>query len=98
MHVVATASPRSIDAVRDGGAVVSTTAFMPTPGDEARGVRAATVFVRPNHERLSELLSLVDSGSLQAEVTRRIRLAKLPAPHAEAAAGRIPGKVVVLPE
>ena len=31
-------------------------------------------------------------------VTRRIALAELPALHAEAAAGRIPGKVVVLPE
>ncbi|WP_345711273.1 NADP-dependent oxidoreductase [Kineococcus glutinatus] len=83
--------------VRDGGAVVSTTAFMPTPGDETRGVRAVTVFVRPNRERLAELVSLVDAGDLRVEVTRRIALADLPALHAEAAAGRIPGKVVVLP-
>ncbi|WP_432523229.1 NADP-dependent oxidoreductase [Kineococcus sp. SYSU DK006] len=84
--------------VRDGGAVVSTTAFIPTPGDEVRGVHAATVFVKPNRERLAELVSLVDSGALTLEVTRRIALAELPALHAEAAAGRIPGKVVVLPE
>ncbi|NAZ85478.1 NADP-dependent oxidoreductase [Kineococcus indalonis] len=84
--------------VRDGGAVVSTTAFTPTPGDESRGVRALTVFVRPHRERLAELVSLVDEGALHVEVTRRIALAELPALHAEAAAGRIPGKVVVLPE
>jgi NADPH:quinone reductase-like Zn-dependent oxidoreductase len=141
VHVVATASPRSVDAVRaagadqiidhtdtdllsavdqqvdvllnlapiepeqftalvalvrDGGAVVSTTAFMSTPGDEARGVRAATVFVLPNRDRLTELASLVDSGTLQVEVTRRIPLAELPALHAEAVAGRIAGKVIVL--
>ncbi|GAA0292312.1 NADP-dependent oxidoreductase [Kineococcus aurantiacus] len=84
--------------VRDGGKVVSTTAFMATPSDEARGVTAATVFVLPHRERLAELVSLVDSGALHVEVTRRIPLTDLPALHAEATAGRIPGKVVVLPE
>lgn len=83
--------------VRDGGSVVSTTAWMPTPDDAGRGVRAATVFVRPNRERLAALGALVDDGSLEVEVTRRIPLAELPALHAEAAAGRIAGKVIVLP-
>ncbi|MBB2903079.1 NADPH:quinone reductase-like Zn-dependent oxidoreductase [Kineococcus radiotolerans] len=84
--------------VRDGGKVVSTTAFMATPSDETRGVTASTVFVLPNRERLAELVSLVDDGALHVEVTRRIPLADLPALHAEAATGRIPGKVVILPE
>ncbi|TWH73335.1 NADPH:quinone reductase-like Zn-dependent oxidoreductase [Modestobacter roseus] len=83
--------------VRDGGKVVSTTAFMATPGDEARGVTAATVFVLPNRDRLTELVSLVDSGDLHVEVTRRVPLTELPALHAEAATGRIEGKVVVQP-
>lgn len=86
-----------VAAVRDGGVVVSTTAFMATPGDESRGVRAATVFVLPNRERLTELVALVDDGVLTVEVTRRIPLAELPALHAEGAAGRIAGKVIVLP-
>lgn len=86
-----------VAAVRDGGIVVSTTAFMATPGDDARGVRAATVFVLPNRERLTELVSLVDAGGLTVEVTRRIPLAELPALHAEAEAGRVAGKVIVLP-
>ncbi|MFF0910793.1 NADP-dependent oxidoreductase [Microbacterium enclense] len=86
-----------VAAVRDGGTVVSTTAFIATPGDDSRGVRAATVFVLPNRERLSELVSLVDDGSLTVEVGRRIALTDLPALHAEAAVGRIAGKVVVLP-
>jgi NADPH:quinone reductase-like Zn-dependent oxidoreductase len=83
--------------VRDGGLVVSTTAFMATPGDESRAVRAATVFVRPNRERLRELVALVDHGALTVEVTRRIPLTELRALHAEAEAGRIAGKVIVLP-
>ena len=86
-----------VAAVRDGGAVVSTTAFMATPSNETRRVRAATVFVLPNRNRLAELVSLVDDGALTVEVTRRIPLTDLPALHAEAAAGRIAGKVIVLP-
>ena len=86
-----------VAAVRDGGVVVSTTAFIATPGDESRGVRAATVFVRPDRDRLEQLVALVDAGELTVEVTRRISLAELPALHAEAEAGRIAGKVVVLP-
>ena len=82
--------------VRDGGTVVSTTAFIATPGDDDRDVRAVTVFVQPNRQRLSELVRLVDAGELDVEVTRRIPLAELPALHAEGAAGRIAGKVVVL--
>ncbi|MDP4335163.1 NADP-dependent oxidoreductase [Curtobacterium sp. A7_M15] len=85
-----------VAAVRDGGAVVSTTAFMATPGDESRGVRAATVFVLRNRERLAELVRLVDAGQLTVEVTRRIPLTELQALHAEGAEGRIAGKVVVL--
>lgn len=85
-----------VAAVRDGGAVVSTTAFMETPGDESRGVRAETVFVLPNRDRLAQLVALVDGGALTVEVTRRIPLAALPELHAEASAGRISGKVVVL--
>ncbi|WIE64156.1 NADP-dependent oxidoreductase [Curtobacterium sp. MCLR17_036] len=85
-----------VAAVRDGGAVVSTTAFMATPDDASRSVRAATVFVLPDRDRLAELVSLVDAGELTVEVTRRIPLAELPALHAEASEGRVAGKVVVL--
>lgn len=85
-----------VAAVRDGGAVVSTTAFMATPDDASRSVRAATVFVLPDRDRLAELVSLVDAGELTVEVTRRIPLADLPALHAEASEGRVAGKVVVL--
>jgi NADPH:quinone reductase-like Zn-dependent oxidoreductase len=86
-----------VAAVRDGGVVVSTTAFMATPSDPARGVRAATVFVLPHRDRLAALVSLVDDGALSVEVTRRIPLSDLPALHAEAEVGRISGKVIVVP-
>jgi len=83
--------------VRDGGVVVSTTAWMAAPDDADRGVKSVVVFVRSDAEKLAELVSLVDSGVLALEVTRRIPLAELPALHAEAAEGRIAGKVIVVP-
>lgn len=83
--------------VRDGGVVVSTTAWMPTPGDESRGVRAETVFVRSDPARLAHLVSLVDAGDLRVAASRRVGLDEVAAVHAEAAAGTLRGKVVVVP-
>jgi NADPH:quinone reductase-like Zn-dependent oxidoreductase len=142
VHVIATASPRSLDAVRaagadeiidhtetdvlgavaqqvdvllnlapiaperfaalvplvrDGGVVVSTTAWMPAPEDAERGVRSTVVFVRPDRDRLTRLVALVDEGALHVEVTRRIPLTELSALHAEACTGGVTGKVIVLP-
>lgn len=82
--------------VRDGGAVVSTTAWMPAPDDAARDVRSAVVFVRSDRDRLERLAALVDAGELPVEVTRRIPLTELPALHAQASTGRIAGKVIIL--
>ncbi len=83
--------------VRDGGAVVSTTAWMAAPDDAGRHVRSAVVFVRPDRDRLTALAALVDEGALTVEVTRRIPLEELPALHAEAAIRGVAGKVLVLP-
>jgi NADPH:quinone reductase-like Zn-dependent oxidoreductase len=83
--------------VRPGGVVVSTTAWMPAPGDEERGVRAVDVFVRSDAEQLSRLVALVDGGQLRVDVAQRVPLAELPAVHAKATTGALPGKVVVLP-
>jgi NADPH:quinone reductase-like Zn-dependent oxidoreductase len=82
--------------VRDGGAVVSTTVWMPAPSDEARGVRGVDVFVRSDAEQLARLVAMVDRGELRIDVDERVPLAELPAVHARAAEGELPGKVVVL--
>ena len=84
--------------VRDGGIVVSTTAWMTTPGDETRGVTTATVFVQPKTDQLAQLVALVDSGDLTVDVAQRVSLSELPAIHAKAAAGEIHGKVIAVPE
>jgi NADPH:quinone reductase-like Zn-dependent oxidoreductase len=83
--------------VRSGGVVVSTTVWMPTPGDEERGVRAVDMFVRSDREQLSQLVARVDRGELTVDVAERVPLADLATIHARAADGSLAGKVVVLP-
>ncbi|MCC3312429.1 NADP-dependent oxidoreductase [Nocardia africana] len=83
--------------VRDGGVVVGTTVWMPAPADEARGVRAVDVYVRSDARQLAELVARVDRRELIIDVDERVPLAELASVHARAAAGTLPGKVVVLP-
>ncbi|GAB3931843.1 NADP-dependent oxidoreductase [Kribbella albertanoniae] len=83
--------------VRDGGVVVSTTPTVTTPSDEERNVRAATVFVHPDADVLSNLVALIDSGDLHVEIAQRVPLSELPAIHQQAEAGQIHGKVVAVP-
>ncbi|MFC5950218.1 NADP-dependent oxidoreductase [Pseudonocardia lutea] len=83
--------------VRDGGVVVSTTPTVPTPGDDERKVRAATIFVHPDADALSHLVALVDSGELRVEIARRVPLSELPAIHEQAEARQVHGKVVAIP-
>jgi NADPH:quinone reductase-like Zn-dependent oxidoreductase len=47
---------------------------------------------------LAALAELVDRGELRVDVARRIPLSDLAALHAEAAAGTLRGKVVVVPD
>ncbi|GGC94050.1 NADPH:quinone reductase [Tersicoccus solisilvae] len=84
--------------VRSGGVVVSTTAWMPAPDDEERGVRSAVIFVRSDTEQLRRLVGLVDSGDLHVDVARRVGFDQLAAVHEQSAAGTLRGKVVVVPD
>jgi NADPH:quinone reductase-like Zn-dependent oxidoreductase len=77
--------------------VVNTTVWMPAPADEERGVRGIDVFVRSDADQLARLVAMVDRGELRVDVADRVALADLPAVHARAATGALPGKVIVLP-
>ena len=83
--------------VRGGGVVVNTVPGTPAPADAARGVRAIDVFVRSDTAQLSRLVAMVDRGELRVDVARRVPLADLSTVHAEASAGTLRGKVVVVP-
>ena len=93
-------SPEQFEAlvarVRNGGVVVSTTAWMPTPGDDARGVRATTMYVRSDANQLADLVAAVNAETLEIVVTERVPLDELAALHAKAAAGGISGKAIVV--
>ena len=83
--------------IRDGGALVNTTVWMPAPSDEARGVRGIDLFVRSDADQLADLAARVGTGELRVEVAQRVPLADLPAVHARAGAGELPaGKTVVV--
>jgi NADPH:quinone reductase-like Zn-dependent oxidoreductase len=84
------------DLAVDGGAFVSTT----TPGPEypGRGVRTVRVFARSDAAQLAELVARVDAGDLKIDVTERRPLADLAAVHHQAAAGKLAGKTVLIPE
>ena len=81
--------------VKDGGVVVNTVPTIDTPADDARGVRAVSVFVRSDAEQLSRLVALVDGDELRVDVAERFPLAELADVHAKAEAGELSGKVVV---
>ncbi|NAZ76843.1 alcohol dehydrogenase catalytic domain-containing protein [Kineococcus sp. T13] len=83
--------------IRDGGRLVSTTAWMPIPCDEERGVQGVNLSVRSDADQLADLVARVSTGELLVNVAERVALADLPALHARAHAGALPlGKVVVL--
>ncbi|MGP4009105.1 NADP-dependent oxidoreductase [Streptomyces sp. 4N124] len=82
--------------IRSGGVLVNTTVWMPAPSDEQRGVRGIDLFVRSDADQLSRLVALIDSGRLRVDVAQRVPLAELSAVHAQAAAGELHGKVVIV--
>jgi len=83
--------------VRPGGVVVNTVPTIPTPADDERGVRGVGFFVRSDTDQLGRLVALVDRGELRVDVAERVPLSELAEVHARAAAGRLPGRVVVVP-
>ncbi|MEZ0073061.1 NADP-dependent oxidoreductase [Planotetraspora sp. GP83] len=86
---------RLLDLVVDGGAFANT--IPPGPGSADRGVRICQVFGHSDAEQLAELVSRVDAGELTIYVAQRRPLDELRAVHEEAAAGKLPGKTVLIP-
>ncbi|MFC8147388.1 NADP-dependent oxidoreductase [Streptomyces paradoxus] len=84
-----------VDLVVDGGVFANTV----PPGLAAteRGVRNLQVFGRSDAVQLAELVRRVDAGELKIHVAQRRPLSELQAVHEELAAGKLPGKTVLLP-
>lgn len=86
---------RMLELVADGGTFANT--VPPAPQGAERGVRTVQVFVDSSTDQLAELVTRVDAGDLKIHVAQRRPLAELRAVHDEAAAGRLPGKTVLIP-
>ena len=99
--VLAPATRQHLDALlpllRDGGTLVNTVRCLTAPSDEERGVRGTDLVVRSDADQLADLVARVCTGELAVDVAQQVALTDLPAVHARAARGPLPGKVVVLP-
>ena len=84
-----------VGVVADGGIHVGTM----TSGteDPQRRVRAQRIFVRSDAGQLAGLVSRVDAGQLRIDVADRRPLTEAAAVHADADAGRLPGKTILFP-
>jgi NADPH:quinone reductase-like Zn-dependent oxidoreductase len=80
--------------VADGGVAASTAG--PVPEAPARGVRSANLWVRSDGPQLAELVAKVDAGTLRLHIADRRPMAELAAVHEDSAAGRLPGKTVLI--
>ncbi|MFE1934243.1 NADP-dependent oxidoreductase [Streptomyces sp. NPDC059474] len=80
--------------VADGGVAASTAG--PIPEDPARSVRAAGLWVRGDAAQLTELVARVDDGRLRIHIADRRPVAESRAVHEDSAAGRLPGKTVLI--
>jgi NADPH:quinone reductase-like Zn-dependent oxidoreductase len=82
--------------IRDGGTLVNTTVWMPAPSDAERGVRGIDLFVRSDADQLADLAARVNTGELRVDIAQRVPLADLATVHAQAAAGALHGKTVIV--
>jgi hypothetical protein len=59
-------------------------------------VRGIDLFVRSDADQLADLAARVSTGELRVEIAQRVPLAELSTVHAQAAAGALPGKTVIV--
>lgn len=78
----------------DGGVFISATT--PPPAETGRGVKTVAMGTRSDAAQLTELLGRVKSGDLRIDIAERKPLAELPAVHARADQGTLPGKTVIV--
>jgi NADPH:quinone reductase-like Zn-dependent oxidoreductase len=86
---------RSYNVVKKGGIVISLVA-RPDPAElEKRGLRGASMSVRPNSGDLSEIARLIDAGKIKPMVTQVLPLSEAIAAQRQAETHHTQGKVVL---
>ncbi|GLZ79291.1 NADPH:quinone reductase [Actinorhabdospora filicis] len=89
---------RSLPLMRDGGVLVSITT--PLTGElaeraAARGIRAVTMLVEPDHTGMTVLAGLAEGGMLRPELDAVLPLERAAEAHERIASGRTRGKIVL---
>lgn len=89
---------RSLPSLRDGGVLISIT----TPLEDAlvkeaaaRGIRAVTMLVEPDHTGMAALANLAEGGMLRPELDAVLPLERAAEAHERIASGRTRGKIVL---
>ncbi|MGW4807796.1 NADP-dependent oxidoreductase [Kitasatospora sp. NPDC004272] len=82
-------------AVRPGGLVVSVTAPIEPPA--TTGIRSVHVTARNDPAQLAALVRLVDAGTLVLDISASYPLSDLAEVHRRSEAGRLRGKVLIVP-
>jgi NADPH:quinone reductase-like Zn-dependent oxidoreductase len=90
--------PRSLRTLRDGGVLVSIVPPVEEPLRSAaaeRGVKTGWTLVEPDYAGLKEIVALVESGRLHAEIDTVFPLEEAAKAHALGETGRTTGKIVL---
>ncbi|GAA3395195.1 NADP-dependent oxidoreductase [Cryptosporangium minutisporangium] len=93
LNLVAGADDPLLGLVAPGGVYVSTITDPPSDGP----VRAVRMYVRSDAAQLATLVSRVDAGELEIDVAERLPLHELASVHERSEAGKLAGKVVLIP-
>jgi NADPH:quinone reductase-like Zn-dependent oxidoreductase len=88
-------TPRSYAVLRPGGIVVSIAGGGDQAAAAARGVRSASILVKPSAAQLAEIARLVDAGLLRPTIDRVLPLSAAAEAHAYGELGRTRGKIVL---
>lgn len=86
---------RSYGVVRKGGFIATLVARPDQAELDKRGIRGASIAVKPNAEELAEIAKLIEAGKIKPVVTRMLPLADAVKAQQQIASGHTRGKIVL---
>jgi NADPH:quinone reductase-like Zn-dependent oxidoreductase len=96
LAAISAAAARALcQAIRPGGSLVSIT--IPVDPPAASGVNATHFVTRNDTVQLTELITLIDEGTVRVDITSARPLTELRDVHRDAEAGRTSGKTILIP-
>ena len=84
-----------LQAVREGGVLVSIAGPAPEEAAQARGVRAEQLIMTPSASQLAEIAALVASGEVRVDIEEVLPLSEVARAHELSESGHTRGKIVL---